>query len=67
MDGFGEALHSDDRKSFNCKREATHRESLAHALPTQCGQDPDLALILGMWDKLPDEVKRRMIELLPIE
>ena len=49
----------------------THQESLAHTLPTSEEVhavqifDPDLALIVAVWDRLADDVKRRLIELLP--
>jgi hypothetical protein len=35
----------------------------AHALPTSRVEDPDLALIVGLWDRLADECKRRLIEI----
>ena len=34
----------------------THQPPLAHILPTSHGQDPDLALIVGVWDRLPEAV-----------
>jgi len=27
-------------------------------------EDPDLALIVGMWDRLADEIKARLIEII---
>jgi hypothetical protein len=32
-------------------------------LPTSRVEDPDLALIVGTWDSLADECKRRLIEI----
>jgi len=40
--------------------EETHRETLSHALPTS---DTDLALIVGLWDRLADDCKQRLIEM----
>lgn len=37
--------------------------TLAHALPTSYIEDPDLALIVGMWDRLADECKRQMVDM----
>ena len=41
----------------------SHQESLAHALPTSHAEDPDIALIVGLWNRLPDECKQRVIEM----
>jgi hypothetical protein len=41
----------------------THQGSLAHALPALRVEDPDLALIVGLWERLTDECKRRLIEI----
>ena len=41
----------------------SHQRPLAHALPTFHVEDPDLALIVGLWDRLADECKQRMIEM----
>ena len=38
--------------------------SFAHALPTSHIEDPDLALIVGVWDRLADECKARLIEVI---
>jgi hypothetical protein len=38
-------------------------QPLAHALPTFSTADPDLALIMGVWDRLTDEIKARLIEM----
>ena len=46
------------RNSNAVSGEATHQDRLAHALPTS---DPDLAFIVGLWDRLADECKRRLI------
>ncbi len=43
-------------------RETTHRQSLAHALPTCQVEDPDLAFIVAGWDRLADGCKRVLIE-----
>src|SRR5271165_5558200 len=40
--------------------EAIHQDRLSHALPTS---DPDLAFIVGLWDRLADECKQRLIEI----
>jgi hypothetical protein len=37
---------------------------LAHTLPTSHVEDPDLALIVGVWDRLADEIKRRVVEII---
>jgi len=46
-------------------------EPTSHALPTFSGEHPDLALILGVWDRLADECKWRVLEMvranLPME
>jgi hypothetical protein len=34
---------------------------VSHALPTS---DPDLAFIVGLWDRLADECKARLIEVI---
>jgi hypothetical protein len=34
---------------------------LAHALPTSRVEDPDLALIVGLWDRLSCKCKSRLI------
>jgi hypothetical protein len=41
----------------------THQDSLAHTLPTFSTADPDLALIVSVWDRLADECKRVLIEM----
>jgi len=33
-------------------------------LPTSHVEDPDLALIVGLWDRLADECKQRLIEVI---
>jgi hypothetical protein len=43
--------------------ETTHQGPLAHALPTSHVEDPDLALIVGEWGRLPDGCKRQLIEI----
>lgn len=35
----------------------THQKSLADALPTSIGEDPGLAVIVGVWDRLPGDVR----------
>src|SRR5204863_7729501 len=51
--------------------EGRHQGSLSHVLPTSCHvrgiEDPDLALIVGIWDRLPDECKHRLIEMVKAE
>jgi hypothetical protein len=51
------------RKSNSHKAERTDQESFAHALPTFHVEDPDLALIVGLWNRLADESKQRLIEM----
>src|SRR4051794_27275669 len=36
---------------------------VAHTLPTFSTADPDLAFIVGVWDRLTAECKRRLIEI----
>ena len=36
----------------------------AHALPTSHVEDPDLAFIMGVWDRLADGVKRWLVEII---
>jgi hypothetical protein len=36
---------------------------VAHTLPTSHVEDPDLALIVGLWNRLADECKQRLIEI----
>jgi hypothetical protein len=33
-------------------------------LPTFSSEDPDLALIVGIWDRLADQIKARLIEII---
>jgi len=40
---------------------ATHQRSLAHVLTPQ---DPDLAFIMETWDRLADQCKARLIEII---
>ena len=42
------------------KGEAIHQDPRSHALPSE---DPDLAFIVGLWDRLADEIKQRLIEI----
>jgi len=37
------------------KDEPTRRRKPAHALPTSSTEDPDLALVVGLWDRLADD------------
>jgi hypothetical protein len=50
-------------KSNPDKEDRTDQEALAHALPTFRVKDPDLALIVGLWDRLTDECKRRLVKI----
>ena len=43
--------------------EAIHQNRLSHALPTSQAEDPDLAFIVGLWDRLANECKQRLIEI----
>ncbi len=54
-------LDSPECKSYSGKGEATHQESLAHTLPTSRGEDADLALIVGVWDRLPEDVRAAIV------
>ena len=51
------------RKCNTDKAERTDQESFAHAVPTSHVEDPELALIVGVWDRLADECKQRLIEM----
>ena len=48
-------------KSSQDMEETTHERTFAHALPTFSTADPDLALIVEVWDRLMDECKQQMI------
>ena len=41
--------------------EETHRDPRSHTLPTS---DPDLAFIVGLWDRLADQIKARLIDII---
>ena len=47
--------------------QAIHQGRPSHALPTSRDEDPDLARIVEIWDRLTEQVKRRLIDLLPKE
>ena len=49
------------RNSNAVNGEETHRDPRSHTLPTS---DPDLAFIVGLWDRLADECKARLIEVI---
>ncbi len=51
---------SDCHNSNAGNGEATHQDRLSHALPSG---DPGLAFIMEIWDRLADECKRRLIEM----
>ena len=34
-----------------------------HTLPTFPSEDPDLAMIVGLWDRLADRIKSRLIQI----
>jgi hypothetical protein len=52
------------RRKFNSPDEKrTDQESFSHALPTFSPEDPDLALIVGLWDRLADEIRARLVEI----
>ena len=50
------------RNSLSGQAEERHREPLSHALPTPQAEDPGLAFIVGMWDRLADECRLALIE-----
>jgi hypothetical protein len=50
-------------KSSQDQAVTTHQATLAHALPTSHVEDPDLTMIVGMWDRIADECKRRLIDI----
>ncbi len=52
------------QKDLSHKTERTDQDPLAHALPTSHVEDPDLALIVQLWDRLADECKQRVIEMI---
>jgi hypothetical protein len=60
-------LDSDCHNSYAGNGQAIHQDTLSHALPTSHVEDPDLARIVAIWDRLTEQVKRRLIELLPKE
>ena len=41
--------------------EAMHQDRLSHALPTS---DLDLAFIVGLWDRLADQIKARLLDVI---
>ena len=52
---------SPHRNSLSGQAEETYRETLSHAVPTS---DPDLAFIVGLWDRLADECKAWLMEII---
>ncbi len=60
----GPGQDSPHRNSLSGQAEETHRETLSLALPTSQAEDPDLAFIMGMWDRLADECKQRLVEVI---
>jgi hypothetical protein len=51
---------SDGHNSHAGNGVASHQDRLSHALPSK---DPDLAFIVRLWDRLADEIKARLIEM----
>src|SRR5271157_971942 len=51
---------SPDCNTLSGMRQATHQNRLSHVLPTAHVEDPDLAMIVGVWDRLADECKQRL-------
>ena len=45
-----------------CNDLRSHQRPLAHALPRFPVEDPNLAMIVGLWNRLTDQIKRRIIE-----
>ncbi len=56
-------LDSGSRNSHSDNGDGIHQETLSHALPTFQTGDPDLDLIMGVWDRLASEIKARLIEM----
>jgi len=54
---------SDCHNPYAGNGQAIHQDRLSHALPTSQTEDSDLALIVGLWDRLADEIKQRLIEM----
>jgi hypothetical protein len=52
---------SPDQKSYPGKEVQTDQGPFSHALPTFSPEDPDLALIVALWDRLGYEIKARLI------
>ncbi len=57
-------LDSPLRNPLSGQGKATHQETLSHALPTLHTEDQDLALIVGLWDRLADQIKTRLIDII---
>src|SRR4051794_12989886 len=53
-------LDSHRPKPKQNKTKGAHKQALAHALPTFRIDDPRLAMIVSVWDRLGDEFKRRL-------
>jgi len=56
-------LDSDYHNFHAGNEQAAHQDRLSHALPTFSTEDPDLALIVGLWDRLAEVCKQRLIEI----
>ena len=54
---------TDCRNSHDGNGVATHQETFAHTLPTVQAENKDLAFIMEVWDRLADECKRVLIEM----
>jgi hypothetical protein len=52
---------TDCRNSNTGNGEGIHQDSRSHTLHPN---DPDLAFIVGLWDRLADECKARLIEVI---
>jgi len=62
--GMSGGLDSSDHNSHAGNGQAIDQDRLSHALPTSQTGDPDLAFIVGIWDRLADQIKARLIEII---
>ncbi|MGZ3318391.1 MAG: hypothetical protein ACXU95_13950, partial [Isosphaeraceae bacterium] len=52
-------LNSVCHKPYSRNGEGTQQDRLSHILPRSQIEGPDLALIVGVWGRLADEIKQR--------
>lgn len=56
-------LNSVCHNPYSGNGQGIHQDRLSHVLPTSQTEDSDLALIVGIWGRLADEIKQRLIEM----